>query len=73
MQLRGAPCMGLVVECLYYPLSVALLNLKGLLTVCNVNDVCQFLQGQELGLFRRVSHCRSPLCYILQIQFILEN
>ncbi|CAM9852276.1 unnamed protein product [Bubo scandiacus] len=65
--------MGLVAGRLYYLLSVALLNLKGLLVVCNAKDVCQSLQGQELGLFRRFTHCRSPLCYILQIQFILEN
>lgn len=35
------------------------------LVVCNVKDVCRSLQGQELGLFRRVTHCRALLCYIL--------
>lgn len=34
---------------------------------------CQALLGQELALFRHVTHYRAPLCYSLPIQFILEN
>lgn len=29
--------------------------------------VCQSLLGQEIALFRHVTHCRTPLCYILPI------
>jgi len=62
VQLCSVLCVGMVTECLHYLLSVALLNLKGLLMMCNVKAACQSSQGQELGQFRRAAHCRSPLC-----------
>lgn len=61
--------VGLVVECLFH----ALVNWKRLLVVWDIPDVCPSSQGQQLGLCRAVTHCRSLLCSALQAQFILEN
>lgn len=47
-----APCVGLVVECLFHPL----LDWKMLLVVCDIPDVCPSSQGQQLGLCRAVTH-----------------
>lgn len=60
LQLRSALCVGLVSECLYYLLSVVLLNPEGLLMVCNVKDVCRSLQSQSLqgsGMLHIVGLC----------------